>query len=325
MKKEFFLLSFMLFSSNLFSQIHTEQNGLKSSVLNLAANGQKAQKYEIANIGYNSYHWQSGGLIIVELFCSAYETGYEKYIIEQGYLQGAHGGQPTVKLTEVHGIAHGARITLGSSVDLNTEFGGYANKSTAVNLEIASYMSYNIKITYLQERVEQITGPNQIKINQIPVGITIDDFKIEDVLDVNLATTGNLLVKGSGNHIILNGNLGIGTTSPDSKLTVKGKIHAEEIKVDINVPAPDYVFHQDYKPLDLNEVETYVIANHHLPEIPSAAEMKKNGINVSDMNMKLLKKVEELTLYLIEQNKQMVIYQKSLNEMQKDIEILKNR
>ncbi|MGX5689558.1 hypothetical protein [Arcticibacter tournemirensis] len=78
------------------------------------------------------------------------------------------------------------------------------------------------------------------------------------------------------------GYIGMGTTSPDSKLTVKGKIHAEEIKVDINVPAPDYVFNQVYKPLDLNEVETYVIANHHLPEIPSAAEMKKDGINLSD-------------------------------------------
>lgn len=119
------------------------------------------------------------------------------------------------------------------------------------------------------------------------------------------------------------GNLGIGTSAPDSKLTVKGKIHAEEIKVDLNVPAPDYVFQRDYKPISLTEIEEFVNNNHHLPEIPSAAEMEKNGINVSDMNMKFLKKIEELTLYLIEQNKKNLELEHEIKLLKKEIAEIK--
>ncbi|WP_421876517.1 hypothetical protein [Marinoscillum sp.] len=98
------------------------------------------------------------------------------------------------------------------------------------------------------------------------------------------------------------GDVGIGTTTPDSKLTVKGNIHAEEVKVDLNVPGPDYVFDEEYELASLDEINAYIKAHKHLPEVPSAKEMEANGINLSEMNMLLLKKVEELTLLLIEQN-----------------------
>ncbi len=96
------------------------------------------------------------------------------------------------------------------------------------------------------------------------------------------------------------GNVGIGTTTPDSKLTVKGLIHAEEVKVDLNVPGPDYVFDENYPLLPLEETKAYVEQNKHLPGIPSSAEMQQNGVNLLEMNMKLLEKVEELTLHQIE-------------------------
>jgi hypothetical protein len=101
-----------------------------------------------------------------------------------------------------------------------------------------------------------------------------------------------------------NGNIGIGTAAPDEKLTVKGKIHAEEVKIDLSIPAPDYVFASDYKLKTLEEVETFIKINRHLPEIPSAKEIEKNGLMLAEMNMSLLKKVEELTLYMIEQSKE---------------------
>jgi hypothetical protein len=99
-------------------------------------------------------------------------------------------------------------------------------------------------------------------------------------------------------------NVGIGTTNPNQKLTVNGTIYSKEVKVDLQVPGPDYVFEPTYQLPSLTEIESYIKANKHLPEVPSAKEMEANGINLSEMNMLLLKKVEELTLYVIELKKE---------------------
>lgn len=106
------------------------------------------------------------------------------------------------------------------------------------------------------------------------------------------------LVSGAGAGRF--GKVGIGTMDPDEKLTVKGNIHAEEVKVDLNVPGPDYVFEEDYDLRSLEETKNYISENKHLPEIPSAKEMEENGISLGEMNMLLLKKIEELTLHQIE-------------------------
>ncbi|MBG6133548.1 hypothetical protein IWQ47_004960 [Aquimarina sp. EL_43] len=103
--------------------------------------------------------------------------------------------------------------------------------------------------------------------------------------------------------ILTNGNVGIGTQNPDSKLTVKGNIHSREIKVTATAGGADFVFANEYQLPSLAEVEAFVKKNKHLPEIASAKEMEKNGIHLAEMNIKLLQKIEELTLYVIEQNK----------------------
>ena len=100
------------------------------------------------------------------------------------------------------------------------------------------------------------------------------------------------------------GNVGIGTTTPDQALTVKGQIHAEEVKIDLSVPAPDYVFKSDYDLISLRQVQEYIHKHGHLPNIPSAKEMETNGVALGDMEMKLLEKIEELTLYMIELKKE---------------------
>ncbi len=97
------------------------------------------------------------------------------------------------------------------------------------------------------------------------------------------------------------GRVGIGTSNPDAPLTVKGRIHAEEVKVDLSVPGPDYVFKADYKLRTLEEIRKYIAAHGHLPNIPAAKEMEDKGIDLGTMNMKLLEKIEELTLYILEQ------------------------
>lgn len=100
------------------------------------------------------------------------------------------------------------------------------------------------------------------------------------------------------------GLMGLNTKNPDMELTVKGKIHTQEVKVDLNgAVAPDYVFKEDYPLPSLEATEAYIQANNHLPEIPSAAEMEENGIELKQMNLLLLKKIEELTLHTIQQEK----------------------
>ena len=94
-------------------------------------------------------------------------------------------------------------------------------------------------------------------------------------------------------------NFGLGTNDPQYKLDVRGTIRATEILV--NTPSgADFVFEDNYKLRPLQEVKSYVQENHHLPEIPSAKEMQEEGMNVNEMVVKLLQKVEELTLYNIQ-------------------------
>jgi hypothetical protein len=139
---------------------------------------------------------------------------------------------------------------------------------------------------------------------------------------------------GSVSAMITSGGyFGIGTTNPDEKLTVKGKIHAEEIKVDLAVPA-DYVFQKyytgkselksDYCLPTLAEIETFTKQNHHLPNIPSAKDIQQNGVSLGEMSNVLLQKIEELTLYAIEQDKKAALQQQELERLKTENENYKS-
>ena len=124
--------------------------------------------------------------------------------------------------------------------------------------------------------------------------------------------------EGNSCSVSINGNVGIGKAPIASyKLAVNGGIVATSLDIMNPVPQSDYVFEKDYKLRSLAETEAYVTKNKHLPEVPSAAEFKQNGYSVGTMDDILLRKVEELTLYMIELQKQNEAMQKQNNEMQK--------
>ena len=101
------------------------------------------------------------------------------------------------------------------------------------------------------------------------------------------------------------GNVGIGTSKPKHKLSVNGTIQAKELIVTtLAADWPDFVFDPDYKLTSLKELGKYVESERHLPGVPSANEISDEGIKVGEMNAILLQKVEELTLYVIELQKQ---------------------
>ncbi|WP_157809598.1 tail fiber protein [Ulvibacter sp. MAR_2010_11] len=125
-----------------------------------------------------------------------------------------------------------------------------------------------------------------------------------------------------------NGKIGIGTEQPDEMLTVKGKIHTQEVLVDLNgAVAPDYVFETyfkgiselkpDYTMPSLEEVAAFIEENHHLPGVPSASQFEQEGFLLKEMNLLLLQKIEELTLYAIEQ-------QKEINDLKEKLSVLEN-
>lgn len=95
--------------------------------------------------------------------------------------------------------------------------------------------------------------------------------------------------------------IGIGVKDPQNKLDVNGTIRATEVKVETGWA--DFVFDKDYKLPTLQEVENHINEHKHLPDIPSEAEVKENGVSLGEMQAKLLQKIEELTLYTIELNK----------------------
>ncbi len=131
---------------------------------------------------------------------------------------------------------------------------------------------------------------------------------------MTMAVGGSLIAEDG---IFATNRLAIGTTDDDPgySLTVKGKIHVQEVRVDLlGAVAPDYVFVPGYDLKTLKEIEDHIAENGHLPNIPSAEDMAENGINLKEMNLKLLEKIEELTLHAIDLNKA-VQQQKEKNKL----------
>jgi len=153
-------------------------------------------------------------------------------------------------------------------------------------------------------------GNARLLLNHVTSSISSPAMKIE-MAGANLlfykASNGAATIDNtSGGNLVLmpaGGNVGIGTITPQSKLAVNGKITCKEVEVTL-AGFPDYVFEKDYRLMPLDEVERYIAAYGHLPNVPSACEVEENGLGLGAMNKILLEKVEELTLHAIAKEKE---------------------
>jgi hypothetical protein len=162
-----------------------------------------------------------------------------------------------------------------------------------------------------------VTGPFGIGVATPEAPLHVNgDGKFDGNLTANKIIVNAIEIAGSGqssgtglnlgDNLIVNGSVAIGTTKVSGyKLSVNGKIRAsDDIKVYLETEWSDFVFDKDYKLRTLPEVEQYIKENGHLPEIPTAAAVKKDGIDLGAMDAKLLQKIEEITIYLIEMKKE---------------------
>lgn len=129
---------------------------------------------------------------------------------------------------------------------------------------------------------------------------SVRDISHDAFLDLHYGDIKNLFT------IHYKGNIGLGIANPQAKLDVAGTIRAQEIKIEATGWA-DFVFKKEYELPTLSEVENHIKEYKHLPDIPSESEVLRDGVSVGEMQAKLLQKIEELTLYIIEQDKRIKI------------------
>lgn len=233
----------------------------------------------------------------------------------------AAGSFPAIEVLGARGDANPTfegRLALGTR---RTDGNNLSNQTVGAVLFGGQYGTDNTfqqnKILY-SSSIQGIAEGNFSSATAMPTGIAFFTGTVGDDLG-----SPNLYYGIERMRISSNGNIGIGTTAPGPyKLAVEGTIATRKIKVTQVNPWADYVFETGYKLPRLTEVEQFILKYKHLPDVPSAADAEKNGIDLGDNQTLLLKKVEELTLYMIELNKQMQTLAKENEKLNKKVEAL---
>lgn len=212
------------------------------------------------------------------------------------------------------------------TVDMNTAYGSAALRVRATTVYGVTTDSLRLYVKVRSVGVtstwsaQNITGNDNT--NPLPLSPMTAEWNLW-VGNPYSAASAKVAIKAD-----VNGNVGIGTLNPQSLLSVAGTITAQKVKV-IATGWPDYVFAKDYRLPTLQEVEIFIRKHGHLPDVPSNGDVKKNDVDLGQMNEILLKKIEELTLYLLQEKKENAEkFENLLNEndkLRKEIEAIKMR
>ena len=198
--------------------------------------------------------------------------------------------------------------------------------STYVAGMISGTLAFNVS-TLDTDFVTLSVNGSELTITADAVGQAEITVSLQMMMSMVSATFNVTVLAGSpwsvsddDNVYLLEGNVGIGVDDPDERLVVDGRIKAEEIHVEDVTPA-DYVFDEDYDLMSLEELKEHIEIHGHLPGIASGAEMEAEGVSVSMMQTRLLEKVEELTLYTIDQHRKLASQRVFIDQQERQLAV----
>ena len=267
-----------------------------------------------------------GGTVIAEAFSGDGNGGPDITITPDGNV-GIGTTDPTFNLhirkTATLGLQNENAVVGSEMASITAGDANVANKAKIVFINGGDYGESSEIAFYTSE---EYTG-------NLHKAITISESKRltcfgEAFFEEGINLQGNVFLNGywikkhnfgsGGIYLGSGNNVGIGTDDPDATLDVAGDIICGAIEVMDLGEWKDYVFNEDYNLRSLKETEEFIKQNHHLPDIPSEAEVLENGYNMGEMDAMLLQKIEELTLYIIEQSKEIIWMKNQLKDINND-------
>ncbi len=249
--------------------------------------------------------------LLVFVFCSSFAQTTTQYTLTNGdgWYRIVEGGWQTSGFIKISGLTGNNRVTnitmqvslmaYGQGGSINIINNSFYNGNHIDDIRAGTYGGKYV----LDIHLVGIDNPSNISITTDSVSTITPLFNPNDAISGQIEISGRVIgISSTKYSIYFSEKVGIGTETPDAKLAVNGNIHTKEVKVDL-VGWSDFVFDSDYNLPTLKSVEHHIKEKGHLKDIPSAEDVAKNGVFLGDMDSKLLQKIEELTLYTIDQEK----------------------